>query len=171
MKKWNIGYGLVLGLLAPTLVLMFAAAFSGCAVSERLDRLDGNPVYEIGKVGFHLKVKSEAASLMEDYLGRKPSAAPRLPILNLAWRHFWEGDNPFDRMAFDRWLEDQARELEADEVERQTLYAAAALLWQYLEVDAGGYVQVDDRSRRIVDSLVAGLRRGYRDWVSVNAPM
>lgn len=167
--KFNVGYGFALGLLAVVLVLMFSY---GCSsVGERLDELEGNPVYEIGRVGFHLKVKSEAADLMEDYLDKNPAAAQRLPILNLAWRHFWEGGNPFDRMSFDRWLEDRARELEADEAERQTLYAAAALLWQYLEVDADGYVQVDDRSRRIVDSLVAGLRRGYRDWVSVNAPM
>lgn len=168
--KLNIGYVMMLVTLALSLVAMFLV--SGCGgVSSRMDQLDGNPVYEIGKLGFHMTVRAKASDLMMGYLEKNPGSAERLPQLSLAWDHFWTSKNPFDRAAFDTWLIGQANELGATAAERDSLEAAGELLWTYLEADAVGYVKVDDRSRRIVDSLVAGLRLGYRDWISVNYPV
>lgn len=164
----NTGYVLALAFLPVTLIAMLLSGCSG--VNNRLDKLEGSPVYEIGKLGFHMTVRSGGAELMIAYLDEHPGSADRLPQLSLAWDHLWTGKNPFDRAAFDAWLNKQADELKATEAERASLEEAGELLWKYLEVDAAGYVSVDDRSRRIVDSLVAGLRLGYRQWISQNYP-
>lgn len=163
MKLEN-GYKFCLGLLALVLVAMFFAGCSG--VNSRLDSMDGNPLYEIGKLGFHMKVREEASGLMVKHLDKHPDSSESLPLLSVAWDHFWNGDNPFDRIVFDEWIRSQGLKLGATPAEQQSLRAAADLLWQYFEVDGGGYVQLDERSRRIVDSMVAGLRQGYRDWMS-----
>lgn len=165
--KVNTGYKVVLGMImALLLALPVLGLLGGCAsVDKRLDSMEGGALYEVGKIGFHLTLRSEASELMRDYLDDHPESVERLPSLSLAWDHFWTGRNPFDRAAFDEWLEEQADELRATELERASLRDAGELLWKYLETDAGGYVTPSDRTRRIVDSLVAGLRIGYREWL------
>jgi len=161
--KYNIAYIFCLIILLASSSLMFISGCSG--VSARLDKIDGNPVYQIGKVGLHLTIKAKAAELMDDYLLKNPESIDRLPQLSLAWDYFWTGRNPFDRDSFDLWLSAQADKLGASQVERASLESAARLLWVYLEIEDDGYVYPSPRTRRIVDSLVAGLRTGYRQHV------
>lgn len=154
--------------------IQLAAAFTislglslltGCgSVSRRLSQQDQSLLYSIGQTYVHGTIQQKASDYMVGYLERHPEAVDRLPHLDLAWTHLWENENPFTRSEFDTWLETQKADLLP--IHAQSLDDLSGILWDYLEADAEGYVAVSPRNRRIVDSLVEGLRHGYRVFVS-----
>jgi hypothetical protein len=141
--------------------------FTGCgAAQERLASSEGRIAYAIGQGIFHAELQEKASDHMLDFLESHPAAVDSLPQLDLAWTHFWQNENPFTRSQFDAWLALQKAKLDLPAYHAASLDALSGLLWSYLEADAAGYVDPSPRTRRIVDSLVAGLRSGYRLHVS-----
>ena len=151
--------------------IAIAALFlSGCSgVSKRLGPAGAAILGTAVKVYAVGTLRTEASDLMVSYLHRHPNSADRLPALNAAWKHFWDGGNPFNKDGFDAWRAEFLAErptLLPHEVE--SFNAAADLLWEYLEAgaDEGGYIQVGAKTRRYVDAFVDGLRHGYGQWVA-----
>lgn len=155
---------------AAVLLLCLAPLLAGCSgVSKRLGPAGAAILGTAVKVYAAGTLRTEASEIMVSYLNRHPSSADRLPALNAAWKHFWDGGNPFNKDDFDAWRAEFLAErptLLAHEVE--SFNAAADLLWEYLEAgaDETGYIQVGAKTRRYVDAFVDGLRLGYGQWVA-----
>lgn len=143
------------------LSFLFVFLLSACdSISSRIPEPESSLVASIGAVVVHAEIRSKSEGIMIDFLEKHPSSIDDLVALDLAWIHFWENENPFTRSEFDLWIEQQVSQVEP--YHQESIRGLGNLLWSYLEADAEGYVDPSPRTRRIVDSFVAGLRQGYR---------